>query len=66
MGAVPKRKISKSRQGERRSHLHLGPLALVDCPQCHRPRLPHRACRACGYYKGMEILKTKTAKKEKK
>lgn len=66
MGAVPKRKIAKARQGERRSHLHLTPTALVECPQCHKPRLPHRACPACGYYKGREIIEMKEKKEKKK
>lgn len=65
MGAVPKRKISKARQGERRSHLHLQPGTLVECPQCHKPRLPHTACPACGYYKGREVVHIRE-KKEKK
>lgn len=65
MGAVPKRKISKARQGERRSHLHLTAVGLIDCPQCHKPRLPHRVCPSCGFYKGREVVQ-KREKKEKK
>ncbi len=56
MGALPKRKISRARQGERRAHLFLKPAALVECPQCHERRLPHRACPACGYYRGMQVI----------
>ncbi|MCL5263847.1 MAG: 50S ribosomal protein L32 [Chloroflexi bacterium] len=65
MGAVPKRKISKARRAERRSHLALNPAMLVECPHCHKPRLPHRACPACGYYRGMEIMTIKVAKEKK-
>ncbi len=66
MGALPKRKISKARQGERRSHLHLDPIQLVECPQCHKPMMPHRVCPACGYYNGVEVVKVKAPKLKKK
>ncbi|HBQ26967.1 MAG TPA: 50S ribosomal protein L32, partial [Syntrophomonas sp.] len=29
---------------------------LVECPQCHELRMPHRACLNCGYYKGKSIM----------
>ena len=35
------------------------PLSLhgvVDCPQCHEPKLAHRLCKACGYYDGRQVL----------
>jgi large subunit ribosomal protein L32 len=59
---LPKRKYAKARQGERRAHLHLEPVGLTDCPQCHQPRLPHRACPSCGYYKGEAVVELKTKK----
>ncbi len=64
MGALPKRKTSKARRGERRSHLGLTPPALVDCPQCHNPKLPHQVCHFCGTYAGREIIELKTPKKK--
>jgi large subunit ribosomal protein L32 len=64
MGALPKRRTSKSRQGERRSHLHITPVALVECSQCHEMRMTHRACPACGHYRGMEVLKIQDATKK--
>jgi large subunit ribosomal protein L32 len=54
--ALPKRKHSKARTAERRSHLHLTTPNLTVCPQCNTPRLPHRACPHCGYYKGMQVV----------
>ncbi|MCL4459471.1 MAG: 50S ribosomal protein L32 [Chloroflexi bacterium] len=66
MPPVPKRKTAKARQGERRSHLHLKPVTLVQCSQCHKPRLPHHVCPSCGYYDGVDVLKIKKTKKEKK
>jgi large subunit ribosomal protein L32 len=57
--ALPKRRTAKARQGKRRSHLRLKGLALIDCPQCHQPRLSHRACPHCGYYGGREVIPIK-------
>ncbi len=25
---------------------------LIACPNCDQPRLPHRVCPNCGFYKG--------------
>lgn len=65
MGALTKRKYSKARQGERRAHLALVPESLVECPHCHKMKLPHNVCPNCGKYNGVEIFTPKT-KKEKK
>lgn len=59
MGAVPKTRISKARRGGRRSHQGLAAPRLTMCPQCREPRLPHRVCASCGYYKGVEVVKPK-------
>ncbi|MBL7165464.1 MAG: 50S ribosomal protein L32 [Dehalococcoidales bacterium] len=62
MGALPKRKISKARKGRRRSHDQLSAPALVSCPQCHSPRLPHHVCPTCGSYAGREVVEVKSPK----
>jgi len=59
---LPKRKYASARQGDRRSHLHLDPVGLTECPQCHQPRLPHTVCPSCGYYKGEPVITPKPAK----
>jgi large subunit ribosomal protein L32 len=64
MGAQPKQKTSKARQGKRRSHLSLSPPALVNCPQCNSPKLPHNTCPTCGTYAGREVVELKTPKKK--
>lgn len=65
--ALPKQKTTKVRKNNRRSHHALKPQALVDCPQCGNPKLPHHVCKECGTYNGKEILETETkAKKEEK
>ncbi len=56
MPPLPKRKYPKSRQGKRRSHIHMNPVQTVECPQCRSPRLPHHACPTCGFYKGRDAI----------
>jgi large subunit ribosomal protein L32 len=63
MGALPKRKYAKARQGKRRAHLGMVVPALDLCPQCHSPKLPHHACPTCGSYAGREVIEVKTKKK---
>lgn len=54
--AVPKKKTSKSRKNMRRAHDFLTTPSLSVCPQCKEAKLPHRACLACGTYKGKEVI----------
>ncbi|HZH93251.1 MAG: 50S ribosomal protein L32 [Gudongella sp.] len=55
--AVPKRKTSKARRDKRRaSSYRLNKTTVVECPQCHEPKQPHRVCRSCGYYKSREVI----------
>jgi large subunit ribosomal protein L32 len=61
---VPKRKVSRARQGERRSHLALSLPRLEECPHCHQPKRPHHACQNCGWYKGRLAVETKPAADE--
>lgn len=60
--AVPKGKISRQRRDKRRSsHWKLDLPNLSKCPKCGEPVLPHRACRACGTYKGRTVLAVQEA-----
>ena len=60
----PKRRATRSRQGERRSHLALKPYRPNHCARCSAAVKPHRVCDNCGYYgfekgadkKGTEVL----------
>jgi large subunit ribosomal protein L32 len=65
MTPLPKRKYAKARQGQRRAHLGLTTPVLVDCPQCHSPKLPYRACPTCGSYAGREVITIKAPKPKK-
>ena len=55
--AVPKKRTSKMKQRQRRSHNGLTATGLTTCPNCNEPVLPHHLCTACGHYKGREVLK---------
>ena len=61
--AVPKRKTSHARKMKRRSSVWKleTPTNIVKCPQCGEPILSHRVCKACGYYKGVEVAPKATA-----
>ena len=50
--AVPKKKTSSARRDQRRAHQAIKGPSLVACPNCGAPRVPHRVCRECGFYKG--------------
>ena len=55
--AVPKNKTSKARRDKRRANWKLTAPELVECPQRHALKMPHRVCPTCGYYKGKEVIK---------
>ena len=55
---VPKKRTSKTRRNRRRaanSNLRAA-VQVILCPKCKEPVLPHRACQACGYYNGREVI----------
>ena len=56
--AVPKRKLSKSRNRLRRGHHSAEGMATQACPKCGSPRLSHRVCPTCGYYRGKKVMKS--------
>lgn len=65
MGAEPKRRYAKARQGKRRSHLAPGLPAVETCPRCHQTKLCHRICPTCGSYDGEEVMEVKSKGKGK-
>lgn len=54
--AVPKQRQSHARTNKRRSQYKIEPPKTHACPNCGEQRLPHRVCRACGHYKGREVV----------
>lgn len=63
--AEPKKRLTSSRSGKRRSHLGLKAQNLAFCSHCHQATLPHRICPNCGYYKGVDVLKLEEKLKAK-
>ena len=61
--AVPFRRTSKTKKRMRRTHLKKEVGALTTCPKCGATIQPHRACMACGFYNGKDVL-NKNAKEE--
>lgn len=59
MGAVPKRKVSRHRRGNRRRWQFLTAPELVRCPECTTMGLAYRVCRECGYYRGRLVIPQK-------
>ena len=55
MGAVPKKKLTRARQGRRLSSYKLKPVHAAICPRCRSAKLPHAACPECGYYRGRQV-----------
>ncbi|PID37734.1 MAG: 50S ribosomal protein L32 [Deltaproteobacteria bacterium] len=55
--AVPKKRQSNTRRNKRRAnHDRATAPSVVECPNCNEPKLPHRVCPACGYYKGEAVI----------
>ncbi|KZZ82962.1 50S ribosomal protein L32 [Bacillus sp. SJS] len=54
--AVPFRRTSKTRKRLRRTHFKLQVPGMVVCPNCGDMKLSHRVCKACGTYKGKEVV----------
>ncbi|HLJ69102.1 MAG TPA: 50S ribosomal protein L32 [Chloroflexota bacterium] len=59
MGALPKKRQSRSKRGMRRSHDRLKLGAIILCSHCRRPHLAHHVCPNCGYYAGREVVPEK-------
>lgn len=54
---VPKKRTSSSKRNMRRAHDFLTASNAIICPECGESTLRHRACSACGTYKGKQIIK---------
>jgi large subunit ribosomal protein L32 len=55
---VPKKRTSKMRRNRRRASNNKlrEPVQVILCPKCKEPVLSHRACSACGFYGGREVI----------
>lgn len=62
MGALPKQRISKARQGRRRSQDQLSPVSLTNCPRCGERKQTHHVCPSCGTYNGTPVIEPRSSK----
>jgi large subunit ribosomal protein L32 len=53
----PKHKVTKSKQGARRSHRTAQSLGYGKCSNCGEIIQSHAVCPACGYYDKKEYIK---------
>ncbi|AKH32748.1 50S ribosomal protein L32 [candidate division SR1 bacterium Aalborg_AAW-1] len=68
MGAIgPKKKRSIHKRNVRHASWERDILkklsnmvSLSTCTNCGTPKLAHRVCKACGYYKGKQVLTIKS------
>ncbi len=54
--ANPKRRTSKRRRDQRRSHDAISVVAANECSNCGELKRPHRVCEACGWYGGKQAV----------
>ena len=54
---VPKKRMSRQKRDSRRAHWKATAPNVLSCTNCGAPVLPHRACPACGFYKGKAAVK---------
>jgi large subunit ribosomal protein L32 len=50
----------------RSQHDRMAAPAVSQCRQCGAPIMPHRACQACGTYRGRQVIEVETEPTEKK
>ena len=62
--AVPKNRLSQTRQKMRRANWKLTAPGFVECQQCHEAVMPHHVCPTFGYYKGKPVVNNTTAEYE--
>ncbi|PKM47695.1 MAG: 50S ribosomal protein L32 [Firmicutes bacterium HGW-Firmicutes-8] len=59
---VPKRRRSSTKNRMRRAQQKIDAPGFISCPQCHEPKMPHKVCPSCGYYKDKEVVAVAAAK----
>lgn len=63
MGPLPKRKPSRRRRNNRRSHDALTLVHLVKCDNCGAYKPSHKVCPECGEYNGHVVFEIEDATK---
>lgn len=58
--AVPKQKTSKMKtRSQRSANMRFDVRSPAYCSYCGSPKLPHRICPSCGYYKNRQVVEVK-------
>ena len=63
MGALPKQRISRGRQGNRRRYHVLKLPQLMNCPNCGEKKQTHHVCPNCGTYRGRTVIDVTKARR---
>ena len=63
--ANPKKRMTSTRSGNRRSHHSLDKIKLSNCTKCNETVIPHHVCMNCGTYKGKQVINLNSEKKDK-
>jgi len=53
--AMPKKKMTSTRSGNRRAQKALNRIATSVCSNCKATIKPHAVCPYCGFYKGEKV-----------
>ncbi|HET7093283.1 MAG TPA: 50S ribosomal protein L32 [Thermomicrobiales bacterium] len=56
MGALPKQRVSRHRQGNRRRHHFIAVPSLVPCRHCGEKKRAHHVCPSCGWYRSRQVI----------
>ena len=57
--AMPKKRLTPNKQGNRRSQIHATLPSVSFCPKCHSPKMAHTVCKVCGEYRGRVVIEKK-------
>lgn len=53
---VPKKKTTRLRKGNRRSHHRATSMTYAKCDNCGELKLAHRVCGDCGHYNNEKVV----------
>ena len=60
---LPGHRRTSSHKRRRAAHFALPKTVAGTCEKCKEPILPHRACKACGFYRGRTVVSQERAVK---
>jgi len=65
MGAVPKQRVTRAKQGMRRAIHAVKTPQLMTCPRCRELKVCHEVCPSCGYYNGNQVFEIEDTSQRK-